>query len=736
MKKYPFGLIALCFLVFACNAESDKSDAGLDGDAGNNKWEPPEVHLDQAYIQEVGLVVGQLDDVNAVGLDSSDTCHVALADGVRKWDGNTWLPVTLAISGQISDLAFNDSGTLAVVGPQGAEIGGQVVDLPVGALASFVAPRAAGGWWLAGENLAGYWDTSFHSIFESINQPVGAICDLPDGTWFAATPQGVFSSAGLITSAEGLPSNLVTALTLGPGSTIWVGTDAGLAKRDSASSVWTAFVGADGLHYGDVLDIDFDGSGNLLVATSKGASVYYADGSRRYYFGINWIPHENVRGLARAADGTIWLATAAGVSKIEQRSMTLASKAAVFDQVTQARHLRLGYTTTANVLREYGDLTTFYNRDDDNDGQWTAMYLASQCFRYAVTDEAEARENARVAAYALMKLEEVTPIEGFFARSIVAGDECEAMQQAGGEWHLTADEVWCWKGDTSSDEFVGHIFGLSLYYDLVADQEQQQDVAATIGRIVGYIIDNDYKLLDIDGEPTTHGFFNPEWMEENPSAMFGDAGLNSAMILGALHAAYRMTGQERFRESFEYLVHDRNYKDYISCIEETNLKWHTNHDSEEMSFLAMYTLMRYEDDPALLELWRNGNPQLECQGLEYLWEVQRPERNPEFNMIYAPLARKEVYDLSDSIETLQKLPLNLIHWGLDHGHRWDKDQNPYNDRQGRPQNKFVFAYDERQVMRWAENPYSYEQRGNGHSESSGTFWLLPYWMARYYGIID
>jgi hypothetical protein len=82
------------------------------------------------------------------------------------------------------------------------------------------------------------------------------------------------------------------------------------------------------------------------------------------------------------------------------------------------------------------------------------------------------------------------------------------------------------------------------------------------------------------------------------------------------------------------------------------------------------------------------------------------------------------------------LPINLILWGLDQSHRWDKDENPALDRHGDRQNNFVFPYDERQVMRWAENPYAYRQRGDGHSESSGTFWLLPYWMGRYHGLIE
>jgi hypothetical protein len=718
-------------LLCGCNGEKQNG-----GDGGPDPWEPPHVYQDVAFEQEMGRVAGSLTDVRAVALDSNDVCHVATAGGVMKWDQGDWQAVTTPIAGEVVDIAFDGSGTLGVAGSSGAAAGSQSITLPAGAVPVFIAPRAAGGWWVGGDDFAGYWDGSYNSIYDSINQPVRDICDLPDGTWFAATPQGVFTATGAVTTTEGLPSDEVRAVEAAPGGTVWAGTDAGMARRDAGA--WTAFVGADGLHYGDILDIAFDAEGGMLVSTSQGASRFHPDGSRRYYLGRIWLPDNQVRGMARTRGfRTIWLATAGGVSRVERFMVTLEEKAALFDQITQERHVRLGYTSTENRLEVAGDVTTFSNHDDDNDGQWSAMYLASQCFRYAVTGEDVARENARVTAYALMFLEEVTPIEGFFARSIVPPEECEAKQQSGsGEWHLSDDGAWCWKGDTSSDEFVGHIFGLSIFYDLVANDEEKEDVARTVGRIVGYIVDNGYQLKDIDGEVTSHGQFNPEWMEENPSAMFGDAGLNSAMILGALHAAYRMTGEGRFRESFDYLARKRNYEDYISCIEETNLAWHTNHDSEEMSFLAMYTLMRYEDDPVLLEKWRNGDPELECAGLQYLWDVQRPERNPEFNMIYAPLAQKDEYDLENSIETLKLMPADLILWGLDLNHRWDRDVHPERDRFGNLQNEFVFPYNERQAMRWAENPYAYVLRGDGHSESSGTFWLLPYWMGRYYGVIE
>ena len=38
-----------------------------------------------------------------------------------------------------------------------------------------------------------------------------------------------------------------------------------------------------------------------------------------------------------------------------------------------------------------------------------------------------------------------------------------------GTWHWTADKQIQWKGDTSSDEMVGHFFILSVAYDLLDD---------------------------------------------------------------------------------------------------------------------------------------------------------------------------------------------------------------------------------------------------------------------------
>lgn len=720
-------LLAAWVVGAGCGGSQSGGDGGVDG-GDDGGWQPAVYHVDVPFAQERAALAGEPFDARALALCPDGSLFAGAPDGVLRFDGQRWQPHAVPVAGAVHALACDAQGRLAVAAAGGAAVGGAALELPPGAQPRFVAPRPAGGFWVAGDGFGGWADAAYQGIAALDGRTVAALCARADGSWLAAGPEGVWSAERSWTADHGLPQLAVRDLLRAPDGTIWAGTAAGLAELAPGAEAFSPWLGEQGLHQGDVSRLAVGAGGALLVATPLGGSLYRPDGSRRYYFGRNWLPADAVRDMARDADGSVWLATPAGVSRVRPVATTLAERAARIDAIVQQRHVRLGYTSTQCPLAEPGQVDSAYGIDDDNDGQWTGMYLASQCFRYAVTGEAQARDNARNAAYAMLRLERVTGIDGFFARSVVAPEQCPAKQASGsGEWHLSADEQWCWKGDTSGDEFVGHMFGLSLFHDLVADAEQRADVAATLGRILGYLIDNGFMLLDVDGEPTSHGHFDPEWMENDLSARFGDAGLYSAMILGGLRAAYHATGEQRFQDAFELLIQEHGYADYVRRIEQINTAWHINHDSEEMSFLALYTLIRYEDDPERMALWQ--------EGLEGLWQVQRPERNPEFNLMYGALSRRDEFDLQPAVTTLQKMPRDLILWGLDSSQRWDLDVDPQPDRHGDLQNRFVLPYDEREVQRWAENPYRLIQPGDGGAESAGLFYLLPYWLGRHHGLI-
>ena len=104
----------------------------------------------------------------------------------------------------------------------------------------------------------------------------------------------------------------------------------------------------------------------------------------QYFAGKRYLPADEVLQLAADQSAGMWVRTKAGVSHIELRTMTLAAKAALFEERVHARHDRHGLVSPS-VLRVPGDVSTNQVRDDDNDGLWTSMYAAAECFRYAVT---------------------------------------------------------------------------------------------------------------------------------------------------------------------------------------------------------------------------------------------------------------------------------------------------------------------------------------------------------------
>jgi hypothetical protein len=772
--------LALAVVLFACGGEraadmgdagaadrsefpdqsdlSDRSDGAAPDVALADAGALPDhtVYEDYPYKQEFHRNYtaenGELpsNDVRALAVDGDGVVWAGGAAGILAFVDGRW--TAGGLSGVVSKLVFDDSKVFWAATDSGVSclVDGAWIEVVALTGITALASRADGGVWIGEPRGAGMFDDGTYSLVinqelrvNDIAEPVFSSGDL----LFLASSEGIqkYDLAtgfdGTLTTADGLPSDDVRSLKI---YGLGIGWQVAAAERplDGYYTVGIAGTpkGAVVLDFMEpelVANTPFDDVTNAIfvqsesaffdvfLATTRGAvrSTPPFDLPTRYYHSKYWLPDDDVRdGVMTQADD-IFFATAGGIGHVWSESKTLADKAAHYDALNHERHVRLGYTT-GNHLPVAGDTSTWTNGDDDNDGQWTGMYLGSQSLRYAVTHDPLAREYAQTAMEAMLKLESVTGAPGFFARSIVPGDQCDAKQGSGGQWHLSQDGVWCWKGDTSSDEFVGHMFGLSLYYDLVADEIEKERIAATVGRILTRIVDNGYQLVDIDGLVTEHGQFDPYFMET--IGIFGDAGLNSAMILGGLRAAYHMTGDQKYMDAFRELIVKHKYHEYIKRAQEISQTAQINHDSDEMMFLAFFTLLRYEDNPKYRAWW--------LEGLEQTWQTQRPERNPEFNMIYAALTGSDG-DLDNSIDTLKRIHWDLVVWGCNNSHRKDITIDKRKDRHGRIQSTEVVPYDERYVMKWNENPYNLDFDATGNSEESATYWLLPYWMGRFYGYI-
>ena len=404
--------------------------------------------------------------------------------------------------------------------------------------------------------------------------------------------------------------------------------------------------------------------------------------------------------------------------------MTLEEKSRAFVERIESRHNRWGLTATSD-LRVAGDLSSNQTVSTDNDGLWTAIYVAAECFRFKVTGQPDARDHARRGMQAILRLESITGIPGFPARSFIkVGAD---TQPRDGEWHDAADAGWRWKGDTSSDEIVGHYFVYPIYYDLVADESEKRQLRAALDRITNHILDHQYQLVDVDGQRTRWGWWGPEAIWADPS----ETGLRALHILSHLRVAMHLSAgtpaAEKYQFAYTDLVRTHRYH-LLTRNQKIAIPGHINHSDDELAFLSYYPLLQYETNPQLQAVYK--------QSLERSWQVERPERNPLWNVIYAVGSGAQEFDRAESIRTLREIPMDTITWTVHNSSRLDVPVDPMSDRFGHQQSLVVLPYDEIPMWKWNGNPYNLDGGNGGRSEDDGAYFLLPYWMGRYHRLFE
>ncbi len=553
---------------------------------------------------------------------------------------------------------------------------------------------------------------------------------------------------------------------------LWVATPQGAACFNGDS--WRLITGREGLPYDDFTTIALGEPGVLWFGTTRGAIRY--DGTTwEYRQGLRWLPADDVRSIAVESNGNAWFATAAGAGCIERKPMTLAGKARYFEDEIDKRHRRTPYGYVMAVqLPKAGDKGEWTQHDSDNDGLWTSMYGAGECFGYAATRDPLAKQRARKAFEALRFLSEVTQggehpaPPGFPARAILPTSgpdpnvrdsrERDIRTRANRDhlwkvlsprWPKSADGKWYWKTDTSSDELDGHYFFYAQYYDLVAETPQEkEDVRKVVRAITDHLLTHDFKLVDWDGTPTRWGIYDPASLNDN-RAFWAGRGLNSLSILSYLKVAGHMTGDAKYRQAYDKLVKDHSYATNVMVAKISAGPGSGNQSDDEMAFMSYYDLIKYETDGDLLQKY--------SYSLANYWHVERPEMNPFFNFVAAAsLEGKKFTDafrtqdlslrgewLEDSVDTLRRLPLDRIDWRQDNSHRIDLI--PVRSFIAEDDNRRGLAYrvsgkvlpaDERFFEFWNHNPYRLTTGGNGHALGDGAVFLLPYYMGLYHRYIE
>jgi hypothetical protein len=460
--------------------------------------------------------------------------------------------------------------------------------------------------------------------------------------------------------------------------------------------------------------------------TPQGAFALRPNGQIDYYGSKRWLADDAVVDIQPGPEQSVLILSQGGLSIVHFRAMTLADKAEHFDKAMRQRHIRYGFNS-ALALSVPGDLSSGALIDTDNDGLWTAMYLAGELCRYAVTKSDEALRNCYESFEAMERLSEITGIPGFPARTFERpGYEVADKSR----WHATPDGRWMWKGTTSSDEIVGHFFAYTLFAELAPDEVWRKRAVALMDAIMDHIVRHNWYLLDYDGKPTQWGRWHPEYVNQFPRQV-GDRRLNSAEIVSFLQAAYHFTGKEIYRRKAFELLNDHGYLDNIlipirelARVSGIDLTTEWNHSDDELAFLTYWNLYRYAFTPQLREQYRGA--------IRAHWESERPEKNPLWNFIYAATGAEE-FDLQESIWTLQHFPLDTIGWTVRNSHRKDLDFLPAGFR-GQT-TKAVLPPDERPMSKHNGNAFRLDGGDGGREEFAPDIYLLPYWLGRYLGVI-
>ena len=496
--------------------------------------------------------------------------------------------------------------------------------------------------------------------------------------------------------------------------------------------------------------------GSLWFGTAKG--LFHQMGKDwEYRQGQRWLPHDEVLAVAVNARGDVAVGTAAGVGLIQNREITFAEKARLYEEAIEKYNRR----TEFGYVLERGPRGV---RDSDNDGLWTSMYGASQCFAYAVKKDTASLENARKAFRAIAFLSEVTQggtpggLPGLVARTILptsgpdpnakayTRETDAAMQKRDRKWKTlvprwpkSADGKWYWKSDVSSDELDGHFFFYGLYYDLVAQTvAEKEEVRKVVRRIIDHLVKHDFNMIDWDGKPTRWGVFSPAQLNREKD-WWAARGLNSLSILAYLKVAHHVTGDKKYHDVAQWLIKEHGYAQNAMFAKLSQGVGDGNQSDDEMAYMDYWSLLQYEQDPELVERY--------AYSLHRYWALDRPEVNPFFNFAAAALLKGKRYDdthmmydltptgtwLEQSLDTLRRFPLDLHSYALSNSHRTDIRRMANN--RGMKRNGRVLPVDERQVFHWNHDPFRLDHSGDGGTLADGTSYLLPYYMGRYLGFV-
>jgi uncharacterized protein (TIGR03437 family) len=368
----------------------------------------------------------------------------------------------------------------------------------------------------------------------------------------------------------------------------------------------------------------------------------------------------------------------------------------------QARHLPYGAILDPIFTLTDSDQIETYTRCGDS-ALWTGHYLAAEAFRYNVTQAPDALANVTAAISSLKGLADVTgtnllarcmvPVNSPYAASI-------SSQESANGIYTNSSAGWIWVGNTSRDEYSGAMFGLAVAYDMVTDAGIKSSISDLVTRLVDCLNGNDWSVVMPNGSSSTSFLIRPDQIE-----------------------TFLAIGRHVNSSHFTSLEYEAQRDLFAATVPVPILVDTASDDSYfkfNLDYINLYNLVRLETSSAK-SIYQSAYSQLRG--------YTGSDQNAFFNIIDLAL------NGPNATRDNQTLAL-LDGWLL----RLRRDFNvdltntvPVCGSQActpvpvwlRPNTDFL----------WQRSPYVLTVTGGaGIIETAAIDYILPYWMARYYGL--
>jgi uncharacterized protein (TIGR03437 family) len=364
------------------------------------------------------------------------------------------------------------------------------------------------------------------------------------------------------------------------------------------------------------------------------------------------------------------------------------AEALAIDAAILARHMPFGTILNPIYASSTSSNIVGYTRCGDS-ALWTGAYLAAESFRYSTTQSPDALNNVKTALSGIESLVDVTG-DNRLARCIVPANSPYAAgiesEEAANTIHQAPPYIWV--DNTSRDEVIGVFFGLGAAYDLVDDAGVKSRITSVTTLLSGFISGHQWSPND---DISNTFLVRPEELQMlvqvtrhvNPSSTLNAPFYTPPVSLGVTVDVLGLSSYFKFNldyMTFYNLIRLQDNSDNRSAYE-TIRNYTAAHQN------AFFDLI----DCALTG--PNGPRDAETTALMDEW-LQRSRR--DFTV-----------DVSKTVavctEACAPVPVSI-----------------------RPPGDFL----------WQVDPFQLSGGGSGVIETAGIDYILPYWMARYYGVIQ